>query len=200
MLWPCTIYTWPLMSAKMWCPCGQLTGILTPVNCIVPLGFLPWGIQVAFPGESKLWQSHATQPTVYAGCFSVSIIHQTLTWTAGSWTCAQVLMQVIAHGVFRHCERVCTERLSLGWKSCHTEESNLHQRHANPTLYQLSYTPILLPLLRFDSFSSWPASPYSLFILCCSFLLFLFLLLRLLCWLIHLLFFLWISCEFPPQQ
>ena len=32
-------------------------------------------------GESQLRQSYATQPTVRAGCFSVSIIHRTLTWT-----------------------------------------------------------------------------------------------------------------------
>ena len=60
-------------------------------NCIVPMGFLPWAIRVVFPGKSQLQQSHATQPTVHAGCFSVSIIHQTLTWTTGSLTCAQML-------------------------------------------------------------------------------------------------------------
>ena len=41
-------------------------------NCIVPLGFLPSEIWVAFPGESQLQKSRATQPTVQAGCFSVS--------------------------------------------------------------------------------------------------------------------------------
>ena len=41
-------------------------------SCIVPMGFLPWEIRVAFPGESKLRLSRATQPTVHAGCFSVS--------------------------------------------------------------------------------------------------------------------------------
>ena len=45
---------------------------LVMCNCIVPLGFLPWEIRVAFPGEGQLWQSRATQPTVHAGCFSVS--------------------------------------------------------------------------------------------------------------------------------
>ena len=49
-----------------------------------PNGFLPWEIQVAFPWKSQLWQSRATQPTAHAGCFSVSIIHQTLTWTTRS--------------------------------------------------------------------------------------------------------------------
>ena len=68
-------------------------------------------IWVAFPGESQLRQSRATQPTVHTGCFSVSIIHQTLTWTTGSWTitCTQMLMHVIAHGGVRTHIRVCTE-------------------------------------------------------------------------------------------
>ena len=67
-------------------------------SCIVPLGFLPWEVQVALPGESQLWQSHATQPTVHTGCFSVSIIHQTLTWTPVCLTCAQTLMHAVARG------------------------------------------------------------------------------------------------------
>ena len=45
--------------------------------------FLPWEILVDFPGESQLQQSRATQSTVHAECFSVSIIHRTLTWNAG---------------------------------------------------------------------------------------------------------------------
>ena len=70
-------------------------------NCIVPGGFLPSKIRVAFPGESQLRQSRATQVTVHGGCFSVSIIHPTLTWTTGSLTCAQMLMLAIAHGGVR---------------------------------------------------------------------------------------------------
>ena len=41
------------------------------------------------PGKASC-SSRATQPMVYAGCFRVSIIHQTLTWTVGSSTCAQM--------------------------------------------------------------------------------------------------------------
>ena len=37
-------------------------------NCTVPMGFLPWEIWVAFPRESQLRQSCATQPKVHAGC------------------------------------------------------------------------------------------------------------------------------------
>ena len=49
------------------------------------MGILPWEIRVAFLRESHLRQSRATQPTVHAGCFSVSIIHRALTWTRGSF-------------------------------------------------------------------------------------------------------------------
>ena len=59
-------------------------------NFIVPRGFLPWENRVAFPGESQLRQSHATQPTVHAWCFSVSIIYRIPTWTTGSLTCVQM--------------------------------------------------------------------------------------------------------------
>ena len=38
-------------------------------------------------GESQLRQSLAAHPMVYAGYFSVSIIHRILTWTTGSLTC-----------------------------------------------------------------------------------------------------------------
>ena len=53
-------------------------------NRIVPLGFLSLEILVAFPGESQLRQSRATQPTVRTGYFSVDIIQRNLTWTTGS--------------------------------------------------------------------------------------------------------------------
>ena len=43
--------------------------LVTFDNCIVLIAFLPWEIQVAFPGKSQLRQSRATQPTVHAGCF-----------------------------------------------------------------------------------------------------------------------------------
>ena len=53
-------------------------------NFIVPRGFLPWENRVAFPGESQPRQDRATQPRVHAECFSVCMIHRTLTWTTGS--------------------------------------------------------------------------------------------------------------------
>ena len=41
--------------------------LFTFYNCIVPIGFLPWEIQVAFPRESLLRYGCATKPTVHAG-------------------------------------------------------------------------------------------------------------------------------------
>ena len=61
------------------------------------MGYLPLEMRVAFPGESQLRQRHTTQPTVHAGCISVSIIHRTLTWTTVSLTCAHMLMHAIVH-------------------------------------------------------------------------------------------------------
>ena len=39
-------------------------------HCIVPVGFLLWEIQVAFPRKSQPPKSCATQPTAHAGCLS----------------------------------------------------------------------------------------------------------------------------------
>ena len=65
--------------------------------------FSPMGNTGCFLGESLLRQSCTTQPTVHAGCFSVFIIHRTLTWTKGSLTRAQMLMHAICtQGVYRH--------------------------------------------------------------------------------------------------
>ena len=66
-------------------------------NCIVPVGFLPWEVWVAFPGESQLQQSHATQPRVHARCFSVST--KLWQWTMGSLTCTQMFNECTGGGV-----------------------------------------------------------------------------------------------------
>ena len=114
-------------------------------NCIVPMGFLPRETRAAFPEESELQQRCATQPMVHAGCFSVSIIHQTLTQTTGSLTCAKMLMHAIAHrGVGTPWESAL--KADPGRKiPCCTGESNPCQWHAGPILYQLSYmhTPFI---------------------------------------------------------
>ena len=98
-----------------WSPTQILTVLLLFFNCIVPMRFLPREIWDAFPRESQLRQSRTTQPTVHAGCFSISIIHRTPTWTTGSLTCAQMLMHAVAHrGCTDTRKRVCTE--SWLWK------------------------------------------------------------------------------------
>ena len=115
------------------------------------MGFLPWEIRVAFSVESRLRQSRANQPTVHAGCFSVSIIHRTLTWTTGSLTCAQMLMHAIAHGGRMDTLRESALKGDSGRKiPCRTGKSNLFGRRTGPMLYQLSYIPT--PFRRSESF------------------------------------------------
>ena len=41
--------------------------------------------------------ARTTQTTVLAGCFSVSIIHRTLTWITGFLTCEKMSMHANAH-------------------------------------------------------------------------------------------------------
>ena len=108
-------------------------------NCIVTLRVLSWEIHVAFSGESQLRQSRAIQPTVHAGCFSVSKIHPTLTWTTGSLTCAQMLKHAIAHGGVRTHVRDSAPT-DDSWRKIPRRigESKLRQWRAGPTLYQLS--------------------------------------------------------------
>ena len=112
------------------------------------MGFLLWEIRVAFPGENQLRQSRATQATVHAGCFSVSIIHRTLPWTTGSLTYAQMLMHAIAHGGVRTHVRESAQKVDSGRKiPCRAGESNLRQRRDGPMLYQLRYILIVLKYL-----------------------------------------------------
>ena len=99
------------------------------------MGFLQWEMRVAFLRESQPRQSRAIQLTVHVGCFSVSIIHRTLTWTKGYLTCAQMLMHATAHGGVRTHVRESALKVDSGRKiSCRTGESNLHQWHDGPTL------------------------------------------------------------------
>ena len=113
-----------------------------PLTLFYIWGFLPWEIRVAFPRESQLWQSCATQPTMHGGCFSVSIIHQSLAWTTGSLTCAQMLMHAIAHKGVKTSWESLHWKLTLGEKiPCRTGKLKLCQWHASPMLYQLSYIP-----------------------------------------------------------
>ena len=94
-----------------------------------PSGFLPWENRFVFHGERQLRQSRATQPTAHAGCFSVSITHQTRTWNTGSLTSAQMLMHAIAHGFVRTHVRESASKVDSGRKiPRRTGESNLRHR------------------------------------------------------------------------
>ena len=111
-------------------------------NCIVPLALLSRKIRVAFPGESQLQQSRATQPTMHAGCLSV--LHNPSNSDI-DYRIFNVSSDVTACGCTRGCTdtvRVSVLKVDSGRKiPCRTEESNLPQRRAGPTLYQLSYIP-----------------------------------------------------------
>ena len=104
--------------------------------CLVPMGFIPWEIRVAFSGESQLWQSCATQTAVHAWCLSV---HNPLNSDTGSLSCAHTC----------HCTWECTGSIResalkvdfLRKIPCHTGQSNLHRQRASPVLCQLSYIP-----------------------------------------------------------
>ena len=99
---------------------------LTFYNSIDPVGFLPWEIRVAFPGESQLQLNRATQLTVHAWCFSVSMIHRSLTWTTGSLTCAQMLMHAVAYGMCTRTVRESALKVDSG------EENPLPHRGIEP--------------------------------------------------------------------
>ena len=96
--------------------------------------FLPWEIRVAFPRQSQLRQSRAVQPTVHAGCFSVSIIHRTLTWTMGSLTCLMLFFffclrvhtgprVIVSFGLF--CGVCSLHRMSTSGKLTHSRRAKL---------------------------------------------------------------------------
>ena len=106
------------------------------------MAFLQWENQVTCPGESRLRQSRATQPTVHAGRFSVSIIHGTLTRDYGIFN---MRTDVNARDCTRGCKDTVSEsalKVDSGRKiPCRIGESNLCRRRAGPMLYQLSYIP-----------------------------------------------------------
>ena len=138
-----SVSRWCLLG--VWCPSPPIVIhffiFFIFYNYIVLLGFLSWEIRDAFPRESQLRQSRATQPMVHTECFSVSIIHRTLTWTTGCLTCAQMWMHAVAHGGVRTPKESALKADSGRKIPCRTGKSNLLQRWDGPTLYQLSYIP-----------------------------------------------------------
>ena len=108
-------------------------------NSIVPLGFLPLKIEWLSPGEASC-NRVALSPPSYAECFSVSIIHRTLTLTTKSFTCVQMLMHAIAHGSVGTPREKSALKADSGRKiHFRTWEWNLRQQRASLTLYQLSH-------------------------------------------------------------
>ena len=75
---------------------------------------------------------------VHAGSLRVSIIHRTLTWTTGSFTCVRsAYMRAFTHGGWAH-RRVSTTILTRK-NSCSGQDSNPRPFDPNLTLYQLSH-------------------------------------------------------------
>ena len=97
------------------------------VHCLSQWEFLPREIRVAFPKESQLQQSRATQPSLIkaqAGSFRVSIIHRTLTCTTGALTCVRdpSYACVYTRGVMVDtptAKRVCTTCFTRKEKNSH---------------------------------------------------------------------------------
>ena len=108
-----------------------------------PNGISPVGNSGCFSRESQLQQSCATQPTLHAGCFSVSIIHQTQDM---DYRIFNVHTDVHACNCTQGCTDTVREpalKVDSGRKiPCHTRKPNLPEWRAGPTLYQLSYIPI----------------------------------------------------------
>ena len=110
----------------------QRTPRLQLYSCIVSQGFLPWKIWVAFPRESQLQQSHATQPLVYAGCYSI-------TSKASNSDVDYKLFHM--HTDVNACDgtrgiRESALKVDSGRKiPCRTRESNLCQQRACPAIY-----------------------------------------------------------------
>ena len=97
------------------------------------MGFSPWQIRIAFPGESRLRQNRATQPTVHVGCFCVSLYPPN---------------SDMDHGIFNVHTRGCTDTVRESALKVDREKNPLPHRRFEPAsaacrsdaLYQLSYT------------------------------------------------------------
>ena len=89
---------------------------------------------MAISGRFPRWKPAATesryQPTAYAGSFSVSIIHRTLTCATGSLTCSQTLMHAKCT---RSCRPKNTTRESLHWKLTLGEKIPCRTRGIEPS-------------------------------------------------------------------
>ena len=107
------------------------------------MGFFPWEIRVAFPGESQLRQGRATQPY---GCVLCVLVFN-LPNSDMDNRIFNVRTVVKACDCARRCTDTVREsalKVDSGRKtSCRIGDSNLRRRRAGPMLYQLSYNPTL---------------------------------------------------------
>ena len=85
-----------LYMYSMFFSMGVAELLVVVLHLYCPNGISPMGNLGCF-AQGKPAATDATKPTVHAGCLSVSITHQTLTWITGSLTCAQILMHAIAY-------------------------------------------------------------------------------------------------------
>ena len=128
----CCIYIYNMEHPNFFA-CFILFIQLYRLNGISPtgnMGYLSWGKPAA---------TRVTLPSLLAGCFSVSIIHWTPTWTTGSLTCADINACDCAWG-FMDAVTESALKVDSGRKiPCCTRESDLRRQHASPMLYQLRY-------------------------------------------------------------
>ena len=135
------------------------------------MGISPMRNSGCFPCEKLAVNSCATQPTVHAGGFSVSIIHRTLTWSTGSWTCTFDLCACIP----------LTLDDSLTWRTL--QEQSLHRiglwgnlcakpstRESPIRVVTHSVTRITTAFKSKCSRCAPPTPPCDLFCLYCSYL------------------------------
>ena len=119
------------------------------VNCNVPVGFLPWQIPAAFL-RGKLAAAEWCYPT-YGACWVFQCFHNP---PNSDMDCGIFNVRTYVNAC--DCTRACTDTvresaLKVDWGRkipCRTGESNLPQRRAGPTLYQLSYIPTLTRLFN----------------------------------------------------
>ena len=111
------LFFWQKPAVTQWMTPKRLFNFFILTTVLSHWDFSHGKFELLSPWKSQLWQSRATQPTVHAGCFSVSIFHRTLTWTTGSWTCAQMLMHTTAHGGVQTPQESLHWKLTLGEKS-----------------------------------------------------------------------------------
>ena len=115
-------------------------------NCIIPLEFSPWEIQVTFPRESQLQQSRPTQPTVHA-VFNFKCFHNFHNPPNSDMDYRTFNMCRSVNAYDCTCRYMDTVRESVLTADSgkqilfHTKESNVRQRHAGLMFYQLSYIP-----------------------------------------------------------